>query len=131
MINLVNLKYNLNPFLLKLLKKNYIAIIPARGGSKGLKRKNILPFNGRPLISWSIDFIKKSGVFNRCLTSTDSEEIALIAKEYGSEVPFLRSKELASDNASSSDVILDVISRCNLNKMIFSFFLSQHLLAEE
>ncbi len=98
------------------MNKNYIAIIPARGGSKGLKRKNILSFNGKPLISWSIDFIKKSGVFDRCLTSTDSEEIALIAKEYGSEVPFLRSKELASDNASSSDVILDVISRCNLKK---------------
>ena len=97
------------------MKKKFIAIIPARGGSKGLKRKNILSLNGKPLIAWTIEFVKNSGIFERCITSTDDKEIANISLQYGSEVPFLRSKELSSDEASSSAVILDVIERCKLD----------------
>lgn len=105
------------------MEKKFIAIIPARGGSKGLERKNILPIYGKPLLAWSIEFVKKSGVFERCITSTDDKEIANISLKYGSEVPFIRSKELSTDQASSSAVILDVINRCKLDsKDIFFLF---------
>ena len=77
----------------------YVALICARRGSKGLPGKNIKLFNGIPLIAWSINIAKQDDRISNVFVSTDSEEIALIAKEYGAEVPFLRPKELAQDNS--------------------------------
>lgn len=77
--------------------KKIIAIIPARGGSKGIPRKNIKLLAGKPLIAYTIEVAKKSKLLDRIIVSTDDKEIASIAKKYGSEVPFLRPKELARD----------------------------------
>ena len=74
-----------------------IAIIPARGGSKRIPRKNIKSFHGKPLIAYSIELAKSSCLFERIIVSTDDEEIAAIARNYGAEVPFMRPKKLADD----------------------------------
>lgn len=100
-----------------------IAIIPARSGSKGLPRKNILDLCGKPLIAWSIDTAKESAYLDRVIVSTDSEEIANIAKNYDCEVPFIRPKELASDTASSIDVILHAINHFENNNEYFDYIL--------
>jgi CMP-N,N'-diacetyllegionaminic acid synthase len=94
-------------------KNKNLAIIPARSGSKGLKDKNIKDLNGMPLLAYSIDSAKKSGLFDEIYVSTDSEEYAEIAKSYGASVPFLRSKETATDAASSWDVVREAIKRYN------------------
>lgn len=77
--------------------KKAVAIIPARGGSKRIPRKNIKDFFGNPLISYSIKIAIKSNIFDKVIVSTDDEEIAKIAKEYSAEVPFIRPKELSDD----------------------------------
>ena len=77
----------------------YIVLICARGGSKGLPGKNIEPLNGTPLIGWSINIAKKIDRISRIIVSTDSEDIARVALEYGAEVPFMRPKELAQDDS--------------------------------
>jgi len=82
-----------------------IAIIPARGGSKRIPRKNIKDFNGKPLIAYSIEVAIRTKLFDRVIVSTDDEEIAEIAKKYGAEVPFFRPKELSGDFTSTGDVI--------------------------
>ena len=74
-----------------------LAVIPARGGSKRIPKKNIKLFHGKPLIAYSIEVAKNSKLFDKIVVSTDDEEIASIAKEYGAEVPFIRPKELADD----------------------------------
>lgn len=79
-----------------------IAIIPARGGSKRIPQKNIVDFNGKPMIAWSIIAAKQSGLFNRILVSTDDPEIAKVAIEHGAEVPFLR-QQFADDHATVSE----------------------------
>lgn len=94
---------------------DYIACIPARGGSKGLPNKNILDLHGLPLIGWSILFAHATEKFARILVSTDSPEIASISESLGAEIPFIRSPDLASDTSKSSDVVLDLINRCNLD----------------
>lgn len=81
-----------------------LALIPARGGSKTIPHKNIIPFQGKPLISWSIEAALKSKYITRVVTSTDSEDIANIAKSSGSEVPFLRPDEHAQDNTTDYPV---------------------------
>jgi CMP-N-acetylneuraminic acid synthetase len=78
----------------------YIVLICARGGSKGLPGKNIRPLNGIPLIGWTINIAKQLNKSCRIIVSTDSEEIAGVALEYGAEVPFIRPKELAQDDSS-------------------------------
>ncbi|TYZ24517.1 acylneuraminate cytidylyltransferase family protein [Selenomonas ruminis] len=88
-----------------------IAIIPARSGSKGLKDKNIKLMDGKPMLAYSIDAAKASGLFDEVMVSTDSQKYADIAVEYGASVPFLRSAENSSDNASSWDTVLEVIRR--------------------
>lgn len=88
-----------------------IAIIPARSGSKGLKDKNIRSLNGKPLIAYTIDAAKKSEVFDEIFVSTDSEKYAKIAREWGANVPFLRSSQLSSDTASSWDVLKDALEK--------------------
>ena len=74
-----------------------LAIIPARGGSKGIPRKNIRSFAGHPLIAYSIAAAKQSQTVTRVIVSTDDEEIAAVARQYGAETPFLRPAELAED----------------------------------
>lgn len=88
-----------------------LAIIPARSGSKGLKDKNIKILNGKPLLAYTIEAAKESGVFDEIMVSTDSREYADIAKQWGANVPFLRSDELSNDTASSWDVVKEVIER--------------------
>lgn len=79
-----------------------IAIIPARGGSKRIPRKNIIEFHGKPLISWTIEAALESGLFSKVLVSTDDEEIAEVATQFGAEAPFLR-KSHADDHSTASD----------------------------
>jgi len=90
--------------------KKVLAIIPARGGSKGIPRKNIIPLKGKPLIAWTIDEAKKSRFLDRIIVSTDDEEIADIAKQWGGEVPFFRPKELAQDDTPGIAPILHALS---------------------
>ena len=82
-----------------------IAVIPARGGSKRIPRKNIRPFCGKPMIAWPIEAAIKSELFDQVIVSTDDEEIAQVAKEYGASVPFMRPKALADDYATTRAVI--------------------------
>ncbi len=82
-----------------------IAVIPARGGSKRIPRKNIKPFAGKPMIAWSIEVAKASGLFDRVFVSTDDAEIAELAKQWGAEVPFMRPDELSNDYAGTTEVI--------------------------
>lgn len=88
-----------------------IAIITARGGSKRIPKKNIKEFCGKPILAYSIEAARKSGLFSEVMVSTDSEEIAETAKKYGASVPFLRSAETSDDYATTSDVILEVVNR--------------------
>lgn len=78
---------------------NVVAFIFARGGSKGLPGKNIRPFAGKPLIAWAIEHAKAVKRIRRVIVSTDSDDIAVVAREYGAEVPFLRPAELAKDDS--------------------------------
>tara|TARA_B100000212_G_C27352729_1_gene524418 strand:+ start:127 stop:825 length:699 start_codon:yes stop_codon:yes gene_type:complete len=82
-----------------------IAVIPARGGSKRILKKNIKNFCGKPLISWTIEIALKSKLFDRVILSSEDEEIISIAKKYGAEVPFVRPKELSDDFSTTDDVM--------------------------
>jgi len=86
-----------------------IAIIPARGGSKRIPRKNIKEFCGKPMIAYSIEAAIKSGCFDRVIVSTDDTEIAEVAKTYGAEIPFIRPDYLADDYTATNDVIVHAI----------------------
>jgi pseudaminic acid cytidylyltransferase len=89
-----------------------LAIIPARGGSKRIPRKNIKEFCGKPMIAWSIGAAKSSGLFDHIIVSTDDEEIAEIARNWGAEVPFLRPENLADDLTPTVPVIAHAIKSC-------------------
>lgn len=91
-----------------------IAIIPARGGSKRIPRKNIKNFHGKPLIAYSIEAALKSECFDRVIVSTDDSEIAEVAKKYGAEVPFLRPESVSDDFATTMDVIKHSINELSL-----------------
>jgi N-acylneuraminate cytidylyltransferase/CMP-N,N'-diacetyllegionaminic acid synthase len=95
-----------------------IAIIPARGGSKGLPGKNIKLLDGKPMIAYTIEAAKKAKNINRVIVSTDSKEIAKIAKEFGAEVPFLRPTHLATDTALAVDNYIYTIDRINNESII-------------
>ena len=86
-----------------------VCIIPARGGSKRIPRKNVMDFNGKPLIAWSIQSALESNIFARVIVSTDDEEIAAISRTSGAETPFLRDRNLADDFTSTADVLLDAL----------------------
>lgn len=90
-----------------------VAVIPARGGSKGLPGKNIKLLSGIPLIAWTINAALNSDFIDRVIVNTDCDKIASIAKEYGAEVPFMRPSELATDTASSIDVVEHVLDSLN------------------
>ena len=89
-----------------------LAIIPARGGSKRVPRKNIRDFCGRPMIAWSIDAAKNSGCFDHIVVSTDDDEIAAVAEAEGAEVPFRRPVTLADDHTPTIPVIAQAIDAC-------------------
>jgi N-acylneuraminate cytidylyltransferase len=86
-----------------------IAIIPARGGSKRIPRKNIKPFLGKPIMTYSISAALKTELFDEVMVSTDDEEIAEVARQYGASVPFMRSRDTASDFATLADVLIEVV----------------------
>ena len=88
-----------------------LCIIPARGGSKRIPRKNVKPFLGKPMLSYSIAAALKSGLFEEVMVSTDDEEIASVARQYGACVPFMRSAEAASDYATTADVLREVLGK--------------------
>ncbi|GGH80208.1 N-acylneuraminate cytidylyltransferase [Filimonas zeae] len=88
-----------------------VAIIPARGGSKRIPRKNIKEFLGSPIISYSIKAALNSGMFDEVMVSTEDQEIASVAEQHGAKVPFFRSKEAADDHATTSEVLLEVINK--------------------
>jgi N-acylneuraminate cytidylyltransferase/CMP-N,N'-diacetyllegionaminic acid synthase len=90
-------------------EKRILGLITARGGSKGLPKKNILHLLGKPLIAWTIEQARDSKYVDNIVVSTDSEEIAIISKEYGAQVPFIRPEHLASDEAKSVDVVLHAL----------------------
>ena len=86
-----------------------LAIIPARGGSKRIPRKNIKPFCGKPMIAWSIEAAKASGCFDRIIVSTDDEEIADVARAHGAEMPFMRPPELSDDYTGTIPVVAHAV----------------------
>lgn len=88
-----------------------LAVITARGGSKGLPGKNIRPMAGRPLIGWTIQAARESSLIDLTVLSTDDEGIAEVARQCGCEVPFMRDPALAADDTPSIDVVLDVLDR--------------------
>ncbi|MDR0890825.1 MAG: pseudaminic acid cytidylyltransferase [Endomicrobium sp.] len=90
-----------------------LCIIPARGGSKRIPRKNIKDFFGKPIIAYSIEAAIKSNLFDEIMVSTDDNEICEISKQYGANVPFMRSALTSNDYASTSDVILEVLKCYN------------------
>ncbi len=89
--------------------QNVLAIIPARGGSKGVPNKNIIEVSGNPLISWTIDAAKKAKCITRLILSSDDSNIIKIASDFGCDTPFIRPNELARDNSSSTDVVLHAL----------------------
>ena len=88
-----------------------LCIIPARGGSKRIPRKNIKPFMGKPIMAYSIEAALESGIFDEVMVSTDDEEIADVARRYEASVPFLRSDETSNDFATTVDVLLEVVNK--------------------
>lgn len=88
-----------------------IAIITARGGSKRIPHKNIKEFCGKPILEYSIEAARKSGIFDTVMVSTDDDKIAEIAKNAGAEVPFMRSAETSNDYATTADVLMEVLEK--------------------
>ena len=102
-----------------------ICIIAARGGSKGVPRKNIRLLGKKPLIAHTIESAIKSKLFTDIIVSTEDKKIASIAKRYGASVPFLRPKKLATDSASMDDVLLDVIKKLKLLRYEFEIVVNR------
>lgn len=98
-----------------------LAIITARGGSKRIPRKNIKPFLGQPIIAYSIETALKTGIFEEVMVSTDDNEIAEIAKQYGATIPFKRSNKNSDDHATTNDVILEVIKEYSNQERHFDY----------
>ena len=84
-------------------------MIPARGGSKGILRKNLAPLAGRPLLAYTTDAALASGRLTRVVVSTDDDEIASVSRQFGVEVPFLRPQRLAADDTPMLDVLIDLV----------------------
>ena len=99
-----------------------LAIITARRGSKRIPRKNIKEFCSKPIIAYSIEAALQSGCFTTVMCSTDDEEIAAIAKQYGAEVPFYRSPETSNDYATTADVLKEVIAEYEKRGITFDYF---------
>ena len=101
------------------MKEKRIAVITARGGSKRIPGKNIKNFCGKPILAYSIEAARKSGLFGEVMVSTDSEEIAKVARQYGASVPFMRSEKTSDDFATTADVLLEVIAQYEKRGKIF------------
>jgi pseudaminic acid cytidylyltransferase len=99
-----------------------LAIIPARGGSKRIPRKNIQPFLGKPIIQYSIETALKSGLFNEVMVSTDDAEISEISIKAGAQIPFLRSPQTSNDDAHVADVIEEVLAKYKQQGKEFDVF---------
>jgi N-acylneuraminate cytidylyltransferase len=115
--------------------KNAVAIIPARGGSKRIPKKNIKLFHGKPLIAYSIETAIKSGVFDKVIVSTDDETIAKVAIKYGAQVPFVRPKELSDDYTGSGEVVNHAVEFLKQNgedyKYVCTIYATAPLLQEK
>ena len=98
-----------------------LAIIPARGGSKRIPGKNIRPFLGKPIIAYSIEAALKSGLFATVMVSTDDEAVAATARQYGAEVPFMRSAAASDDHAPLADVVDEVLQEYSSRGSSFDF----------
>ena len=98
-----------------------LSIIPARGGSKGIKKKNIVNLNGKPLIAYTIEESLKSKYINRTIVSTDLEEIAEISKNYGADIPFIRPKELATDTSKNIEVLMHALEELKKNGETYDY----------
>lgn len=103
----------------RLQEMKIVTLITARGSSKGLPRKNVLPLAGKPLIAWTIEAALKSRRLNRVIVSTDDEEIAQVARQWGADVPFLRPAELAQDASPHIDVVNHAIQWLEENEKQF------------
>lgn len=103
--------------------KKPICIIPARGGSKRIKNKNLIKFYGKPIIFYSIKAAIESKIFSRIVVTTDSHKIANVAKKFGAEVPFLRSKNLSGDKTGIKEVIGDCIKKISSESIKYHFIL--------
>mgnify|MGYP003317901958 CR=1 FL=1 len=99
----------------------FLCVISARGGSQGLKNKNLKYFNGKPLIAWTIEQAKKSKFVRDVYISTDSKKIAKIAKNFGAEVPFFRSKKLSDDYTPTYKVLIDCIKKLKSQHVPYHF----------
>ena len=106
-----------------------IAIIPARGGSKRIPKKNIKDFCGKPVIVWSIEAAIRSDCFDHVIVSTDDKEIANIALEYGAEVPFVRPESLSDDYIGTDSVVAHAVEWYKKQGVIF--MLRLHLLSQK
>jgi pseudaminic acid cytidylyltransferase len=117
------------------MKKDAIAIIPARGGSKRIPKKNIKLFYGKPLIAYSIETALQSKLFDKVIVSTDDEAIAKVAQEYGAEVPYLRPKKIADDFTGTGEVIKHAVeyleSQGESYKYICTLYATAPLLQKE
>ncbi len=106
--------------------KKILALVPARGGSKGLPNKNIIPLAGEPLIAWTLELAIENKFIDKVIVSTDDDYTAHISKEFGAEVPFIRPKKLAKDTSSGIDVVLHTIQYFkNKNELYDLLFLLQ------
>lgn len=100
-------------------EKRILALIPARGGSKGIKNKNIIDLCDKPLIAYTIEAAKNSQYIDEIIVSTDSEMIADVARNYGASVPFMRPEYLATDTATTLDVVIHTVEFVNEKEMLF------------
>ncbi|WP_124067830.1 acylneuraminate cytidylyltransferase family protein [Clostridium sp. E02] len=103
--------------------KTFLALIPARSGSKGLKDKNIKELNEKPLMSYTIEACKNSGIFDKIMVSTDSNQYKMIAETWGADVPFLRPASLSCDEAKSADVILHTLNELKSQGETYDYFM--------
>lgn len=102
--------------------KSFLAIIPARSGSKAIENKNIKILVDKPLMAYTIEAAVKTNVFDRIILSTDSREYAEIGEQFKATVPFLRDSNLSTDNATTSDVIIDVIEKLKAKGEVYDYF---------
>ena len=102
-----------------------ICIIPARGGSKGVPRKNIRPLLNKPLIAYTIEKSLKSDIFSHVIVSTEDKEIAKISKKCGAEVPFMRPKNLAKDTTGMAEVLVHAVLQLNSLGYDFDVFVNR------
>lgn len=102
-------------------EKTFLAIIPARGGSKGIPNKNIVQVNGKPLIEYTFDEVKKSKYLDRVIVSTDSEKIKNVAIDNNIEVPFLRPANLAADTSKTIDSIIYTVDKLQSSKQTYDY----------